>query len=46
MEVDNSGVIEGEELLDLPMGDPNKDSHDDDINKANELRYQNFPLFR
>ena len=38
VEVDNSGVIEGEDLMDLPLGDPEKVPSEDEVDKANSLR--------
>jgi len=40
VEVDNSGVIEGEDLMDLPLGDPEKVPSEDEVDKANSLRGQ------
>lgn len=39
VELDNSGVIEGEELIDLPMGDEELIPSDDDVEKANSIRF-------
>uniref|UniRef100_A0A915ART5 Hsp70-interacting protein N-terminal domain-containing protein n=1 Tax=Parascaris univalens TaxID=6257 RepID=A0A915ART5_PARUN len=38
VELDMSGVIEGEKDEPLPMGDPSKEMTDEDIEKANEER--------
>ncbi|PIO76009.1 tetratricopeptide repeat protein [Teladorsagia circumcincta] len=45
-DIDNSGVIEADDNSNpLPMGDPNKEATDDDIEKANEARDKAMAAF-
>uniref|UniRef100_A0A7I4YDW0 STI1 domain-containing protein n=1 Tax=Haemonchus contortus TaxID=6289 RepID=A0A7I4YDW0_HAECO len=45
-DIDNTGVIEADDNSDpLPMGDPNKEASDDDIEKANEARDKAMAAF-
>ncbi|RCN28949.1 tetratricopeptide repeat protein [Ancylostoma caninum] len=44
-DIDNSGVIEEDSGEPLPMGDPNKEPSDEDIEKANEERDKAMSAF-
>jgi suppressor of tumorigenicity protein 13 len=45
LDIDNSGVIEPETDTPLPMGDPNKSTSDEDIEKANDKRDEAMAAF-
>ncbi|KHJ88982.1 tetratricopeptide repeat protein [Oesophagostomum dentatum] len=44
-DIDNSGVIEEDSGEPLPMGDPNKETNDEDLEKANEARDKAMAAF-